>query len=223
MPLWWGAVTHGIYLGAVFWVVHRGMPTGIAALIVGLQPLLAATLAGPVLGEQVRPRHWAALFAGLGGVVLVLWPRLNISASGVDAVTITAGFVGVLAITGGTVYQKHKATGLNLVTAGVWQYVGATVTTGAAAFLFEDLAITWNRDVTIALVWLTLVLSIGAVSLYMVMIRHGQVSRVSAVFYLVPGLAALIAWWLFGETLSWLQMLGMLICAAAVASATRSG
>ncbi len=216
-----GAVIHGVYLGAVFWVVDRGMPTGVSALIVGLQPLITAVLAGWLLGDDVRLRHWFALALGLGGVVLVLWPKLNLSGSGITPVTIAAGFVGVSAISLGTVYQKRFVTGVNLVTGAVWQYVGAALATGIAALLFEEGTIVWNQDVILAFLWLTLVLSIGAVSLYMVMIRHGQVSKVSAVFYLVPAIAALIAWFMFGETLNLLQIAGMAICALAVAIATR--
>ncbi|MCP5083868.1 MAG: DMT family transporter [Alphaproteobacteria bacterium] len=216
-----GAVIHGVYLGAVFWVVDRGMPTGVSALIVGLQPLITAVLAGWILGDDVRPRHWFALALGLGGVVLVVWPKLNLSGSGINPVTIAAGFVGVTAISLGTVYQKRFVTGVNLVTGAVWQYVGATLAVGLAALMLEDGIIIWNRDVVIAFLWLTLVLSVGAVSLYMVMIRHGQVSKVSTVFYLVPAIAALIAWFMFGETLTLLQIGGMAVCALAVAIATR--
>ncbi len=216
-----GAVIHGVYLGAVFWVVDRGMPTGVSALIVGLQPLITAVLAGWLLGDDVRPRHWFALVLGLAGVVLVLWPKLNLQDSGINTITITAGFVGVAAISLGTVYQKRFVTGVNLVTGAVWQYVGAAFATGIAALCFEEGLIVWNRDVIIAFLWLTLVLSIGAVNLYMVMIRHGQVSKVSTVFYLVPAIAALIAWVMFGETLNLLQIAGMAICALAVAIATR--
>ena len=125
-----GAVIHGIYLGAVFWVIDRGMPTGVSALIVGLQPLLTAVIAGRLLGDDVRPRHWFGLGLGLAGVILVLWPKLNLEGSGINAVTIAAGFVGVASISLGTVYQKRFVTGVNLVTGAVWQYVGATLATG---------------------------------------------------------------------------------------------
>ena len=217
-----GAVIHGIYLGAVFWVIHRGMPAGVSALIIGLQPLLVAVIAGRLLGDEVRLRHWLGLVLGLGGVVLVLWPKLNLEGSGINAVTIGVSFIGVLAITLGTVYQKRFVTGVNLVTGAVWQYVGATLATGLGALCLEEGIIVWNRDVLIAFGWLTLVLSIGAVSLYMVMIRHGQVSKVFAVFYLVPAFSALIAWAMFGETLSLMQISGMAVCALAVALATRA-
>lgn len=216
-----GAVIHGIYLGAVFWVVDRGMPTGVSALIVGLQPLLTAIIAGWLLGDDVQPRHWFALVLGLAGVVAVLWPKLNLQDSGITAVTVIAGFVGVSAISLGSVFQKRFGGGIHLVTGAVWQYVGAALATGLAALAFEDGIIIWNQDVVIAFLWLTLVLSIGAVSLYMVMIRHGQVSKVSTVFYLVPALAALIGWVMFGETLNLLQISGMAVCALAVAIATR--
>lgn len=216
-----GAVIHGVYLGAVFWVVHEGMPAGISALIVGLQPIVTAFAAGLLLGERLTFKHWVGLLLGLFGIVLVLWPKLNLQGSGINSTTISVGFLGVFCITAGTLYQKRFATGLNLVTGAVWQYIGATLATGIIALSIETLHITWNRDVLIALVWLVLVLSIGAVSLYMVMIRHGQVTRISAVFYLVPGVAAVITWFLFGETLTLIQVLGIAICTFAVALATR--
>ena len=218
-----GAVIHGIYLGAVFWVVHQGMPAGISALIVGLQPIVTAFGAGWLLGERLTGKHWVGLLLGLFGIVLVLWPRLNLEGSGINASTISVGFLGVFCITAGTLYQKRYATGLNLVTGAVWQYIGAAMATGLVALAIEDLHVTWNRDVIIALAWLVLVLSIGAVSLYMVMIRHGQVTRITAIFYLVPGVAAVITWILFGETLTVVQIAGILICTFAVALATRNG
>ncbi len=218
-----GAVIHGIYLGAVFWVVHEGMPAGISALIVGLQPIVTAFAAGWILGERLTSKHWIGLLLGLFGIVLVLWPRLNLQGSGINLATISIGFLGVFCITAGTLYQKRFATGLNLVTGAVWQYIGAALASGLIAVSIENLHITWNRDVIIALVWLVLVLSIGAVSLYMVMIRHGQVTRITAVFYLVPGVAAVITWLLFGETLTLLQIIGIVICTFAVALATRDG
>ncbi|MEM7428534.1 MAG: DMT family transporter [Pseudomonadota bacterium] len=216
-----GAVIHGIYLGAVFWVVHAGMPAGISALIVGLQPIATAFVAGWVLGERLEAKHWTGLVLGLFGVILVLWPKLNLQDSGITATTVVVGFLGVFCLTAGSLYQKRFATRINLVTGAVWQYVGAAVASGLIALVTERLHITWNLDVFIALVWLVLALSIGAVSLYMVMLRHGQVTRVAAVFYLVPGTAAAIAWLMFGETLSIIQILGMAVCTFGVALATR--
>ncbi len=218
-----GVLIHGIYLGGVFWAIDQGMPAGVSALIVGLQPLLTALLAGAVLGETVRARHWAGLFIGIGGVAMVLAPKLNLAGSGIGFATILACILGTISITIGSVYQKRFATGLDFTTAGVWQYAGASASMAIAALISgETFTFTWTADLVFALVWLVVILSLGAISLYMVMIRNGQVSRIAAVFYLVPGVTAVIAWLMFDETLGLIQIAGMVVCALAVALASRA-
>ena len=218
-----GVLIHGIYLGGVFWAMDQGMPAGVSALIVGLQPLLTALLAGAVLGETVRARHWAGLFIGIGGVAMVLAPKLNLAGSGIGFATILACILGTISITIGSVYQKRFATGLDFTTAGVWQYAGASASMAIAALISgETFTFTWTADLVFALVWLVVILSLGAISLYMVMIRNGQVSRIAAVFYLVPGVTAVIAWLMFDETLGLIQIAGMVVCALAVALASRA-
>jgi drug/metabolite transporter (DMT)-like permease len=218
-----GCLIHGGYLGAVFWAIDQGMPAGVSALIVGLQPLLTALLVGAVLDENVRAHHWAGLIIGICGVAMVLAPKLNLAGSGIGPATILACIIGTASITIGSVYQKRFATGLDLTAGGVWQYVGATTTMALAAlFSGEKFAFTWTGELVFALAWLVIVLSLGAISLYMVMIRNGQVSRISAVFYLVPGVTAIIAWGMFGETLNLVQIAGMVVCALAVALASRA-
>lgn len=218
-----GCLVHGGYLGGVFWAIDHGMPAGVSALIVGLQPLLTALLAGAILGEEVRARHWLGLAIGIGGVAMVLAPKLNLTGSGIGPATIAANVLATLSITIGSIYQKRYATGISLTTGAVWQYVGATVTMLVAALGFrETFTFNWTGELIFALVWLVFILSLGAISLYMLMIRHGQVSRIAAVFYLVPGVTAIIAWLMFGETLTLVQIAGMVVCAFAVALAGRN-
>lgn len=215
-----GMLIHGIYLGGVFWAIHRGMPAGLSALIAGLQPLLTAVLAGKLLGDKILPRHWVGLATGFVGVIVVLGPRLGELGSGITAETLAASVVSVLGITLGTIWQKRFASTGNLVATTAWQYVGGALVVLPASLLFETRAVTFNGELVFALAWLVLVLSIGAVFLLMVMIRGGEMSKVASVFYLVPAVTAVMAWALFGEQLNLVQIVGMAITTFGVALAT---
>ncbi len=216
-----GALIHGCYLGGVFWAIDNGISAGASALIVGLQPITTALLAAPFLNERLTVRHWSGLLIGLAGVALVLFPKADFSSSGTSPETVGACIVALFAITFGTIYQKRYATGTSLLTGAVWQYTGALLVVGLASLLFETRAITWDMDFIIALVWLVLVLSIGAVTLLMVLLRQSEVSRVAALFYLVPAVVAVMAWGLFGETLGISQLMGIVLVAIAVILASQ--
>ncbi len=215
-----GILMHGVYLGGVFWAIHRGMPAGLSALIVGLQPLITAILAGRLLGEAILPRHWLGLAAGFVGVVIVLWPKLGALGGGVTAATLAASIVAVIGMSAGTIWQKRFASGGNLVAATFWQYVGGAAIMALASLAFETRTVTINGELVFALVWLVLVLSLGAIFLLMVMIREGEMSKVASLFYLVPAVTALMAWLLFGEDLNLVQIFGMAVAALGVGLAT---
>lgn len=216
-----GALVHGVYLGAVFWAIRNGMPAGLSALIIGLQPLITAVMAGFALGEKVLPRHWAGLAIGFAGIVIVLAPKIGDAVGGVTAATLAACVFGVGAISAGTVWQKRCLAGADLVSGTLWQYVGATVVVAAGSLAFETRTFVVTGELVFAMAWLVLVLSIGAIFLLMHMIREGEMAKVSSLFYLVPAVTALIAWVLFGETLTPLQLVGMVVTMAGVAMATR--
>lgn len=218
-----GVLMHGVYFGGVFWAIDRGMPAGIAALVIGLQPLITAVAAGPVLGESVRPRHWAGLLVGFVGVALVLSPKLAVAGGGVTPANTAACVVAVLGMTAGTIWQKRFGGQTDLVAGTAWQYVGGAVPTIALACFLETGAYTLNGELVFAMAWLVLVLSVGAIFLLMYLIRHGAMSQVASLFYLVPAVTALLAWVLFGETLSLVQLSGMAIAAAGVWLATQPG
>ncbi len=218
-----GALIHGVYLACVFWAIRNGLPAGMSALIVGIQPLVTALIAGRFLKEKITPQHWLGLVIGLIGIALVLSPKLNLAGTGVNAATLTASFVSVLGIAAGTIWQKRFVTGADLRTSTSLQYLGATLLTGALTLAFEKQEYVLTGELVFAMVWLVTVLSLGAIFLLMILIRDGAVSRVASLFYLVPSVTALMAWPLFGETLTGLQIFGMLVTAAGVALATRQG
>ena len=198
-----GVFLHGGYLGPVYWAVAHGMPAGVSALIVGLQPLMTAILAAWIVKEAISLRHWIGLVVGIIGVGLVVWPKLQMGLTGgITPLTTAVNVLGALSIAFGTVYQKRFATALNLASGGAWQYVGASLVVLVFALGLEDFRFDGSFNAWFALGWSVLVLSLGAITLLMLLIRHGGVARVSSLIFLVPGVSALMAYGLFGETLS---------------------
>jgi drug/metabolite transporter (DMT)-like permease len=219
-----GILVHAFYLSGVFASIHRGLPSGLSALIVGLQPLLTASMAGVLLGERVSLRQWAGLALGLGGVALVLSTRLggvDLDGFGWDAPA--CAVAALLGITAGTLYQKRFCTGMDLRTGAVIQYAGALVVVTLAAFSLESMRIQWTTDFILAMAWLVIVLSVGAISLLMALIRRGEAARVASLFYLVPPVTTVLAWGLFDEQLTAIGLLGMVVAVAGVALVIRPG
>lgn len=210
-----GMLVHGIYLGGVFWAVHKGMPAGASAIVVGLQPVLTVLAAAPLLHERILPKHWGGIVMGGLGLLLVLGPKLGEAGSGIDAETITAAFAAVVAISLGTIYQKRFVPTTDLMAATFWQYIGALLVTVPVAFT-ESWTVIWSGEFLFALGWLTLVLSIGAILLLMFLIRQGAVSEVASLFYLVPVATTIEGYFLFGETLTLVQIAGMALIVLAV-------
>ncbi|WP_274427307.1 DMT family transporter [Chelativorans sp. YIM 93263] len=214
-----GMLMHGVYLGGIFWAVRHGLPAGMAGLIVGLQPLLTAAMAGAFAGETMDRRHWLGLAIGLVGVAVVLSPKLG-QTGGVTPATIGAGLIAVVAMSAGTVWQKRFVANADLITGTLYQYLGGWLLAFSVSFLFETQHFVLNGELIFAMVWLVLVLSLGAIFLLMFLIRRGAIGRVASLFYLVPGVTALLAWVLFGETLTLVQIAGMVITTLGVALAT---
>ncbi len=217
-----GALIHGLYLSGVFFAIDHGMPAGLTALIIGLQPLLTALIAWPVLSEPIGMRHWLGLAIGFAGLVLVLAPKMGALGAGVTPVNIAACLGGALAISAGTVWQKRALGGADLVSGTMWQYLGGALPPALLALAFESGQFEPVPQLWFALVWLVLVLSVGAIFLLMLMIRDGAIGRVSALFYLVPAVTALMAWGLFGERLDTIQLAGMALTMLGVWLAMRS-
>lgn len=219
-----GFLIHGAYLGGVFYGIYLGMPAGLAALLVGLQPLLTAAFAGPLLGEQLSQRQWLGLGLGLIGISLVLGSKLDVGESLFDGFGISALICVTIALMGislGTLYQKRYCTHMPLLSGAVIQYVAAGALLGSGAMLFETRQIEWSPTFIMTLGWLVLVLSIAAILLLMALIKKGEASRVASLFYLVPPVTALQAWWLFDEHLPFLGIVGMVIAITGVVMVIR--
>jgi drug/metabolite transporter (DMT)-like permease len=207
------------YLGGSYSAMATGLPSGITALVVGLQPILIATVVGPLLGERVSPRQWIGLVLGLAGVGLVLWDKLDVA--GLESRGIVLALAALLSITAATLYQKRYCGTVDLATGAVIQYGAAALATLPMVALLGFGPVTWSWRLFFSLVWLTLMLSIGAISLLMWLIRRGAASKVSSLFYLTPPAAALGGFVLFHETLALPALLGMGLAAAGVAMVNR--
>ena len=213
-----GLLLHAVYLGGVFIAISRGLPAGVASLVVGLQPLLTAIAAGLFLGETVRARQWGGLLLGFVGVALVVFGKTG---GGFGAAALVPACIALVAITAGTLYQKRYCPAFDWRTGVVAQFVPSAIATATAALLFEDRAVEWTGAFVFALGWLVLVLSVGAVSLLNRLIRQGDVVNIASLFYLVPPCTALFAWMLFGEQLTGLALGGMALAVWGVFLARR--
>ena len=215
-----GVLIQSCYLGGVFAAIHHGISAGLIALIVGLQPVLTAFVAAPLLGERVSPRQWAGLLLGLAGVALVVMQ--NTSLSGVTPVSAGFALLALAGITMGTMYQKRFCGSFDLRAGSVIQFVAAGIALAPFALLFETREVQWSPALLFALGWLVLVLSIGAISLLALLIRRDAVTKVVSLMYLTPPVTAVMAWLVFGETLSIQALLGLGLAAVGVAMVVRN-
>jgi drug/metabolite transporter (DMT)-like permease len=209
-----GLLVHGVYLGGVLVAIDRGLPAGLAALVVALQPILTSTVANRWLGERVALHQWAGLLLGLTGVWLVVQERAG--GGQASLVAWAAILIALLGITTGTLYQKRFAGGVDWRTGLLIQYAGSGLLFVLAAFAFETRVVHWTPQFLLALSWLVFVLSLGAIWLFYFMIRRSAAMRVTSLFYLTPPVTALMAWLIFDERLAPLALAGMAICVAGV-------
>jgi drug/metabolite transporter (DMT)-like permease len=208
-----GMLLHGVYLGGVFWAVSRGLPAGMTALVTGLHPLLTALLAFPLLHERLILRQWIGIVVGILGIALIVWPKLG----PVDAVPLIAVFavlVATLALTLGTIWQKRSRPQMDLRVNAAIQFMGALVLTAPVAWASESGVFDASPALWGALAWAVLVLSVGGISILLVLLKRGAASKVAPLLYIAPAVAALIALFAFGETLGAVQVVGMVLAAA---------
>lgn len=210
-----GLLVHGVYLGGVFFAIKNGLPAGVTALIVGLQPVITAACAGWLLHERTTSRQWLGVACGLCGVALVLSGKLHSSlpslADGAQPLLpmILPAVVALLGITFGTLYQKRYCPGFELRTGAIIQFIPACLATSLVVLITDSWHIDWVGEFIFALGWQVVVLSFGAITLLNLLIRRGSAVSVASLFYLTPVVTALIAWAMFGEQLTPLQMFGM--------------
>ena len=212
-----GGLLQGVYLGGGYWAVANGLAPAGMALLGALQPVFTACLAGLWLGETMSRRFWLGLVIGVSGVVMVLLPPLLAKGAGHVSVGVVLVAVGaILSITCGTLLQKTWAMGADLRTASIYQNLGAALTAGIIVWLLGEHRWLPSPVLWGALTWAAIMLSGLGTSLLIWLVRRGKASTVSSLMFLAPPLAALEAWWLFGDRLTAWQVVGFLVALTGV-------
>ena len=213
-----GVLFHGVYLGGVFFSISKGMPTGIAALIVTLQPILTNALSGPILNEKVSIKQWIGVLLGFSGAVMVLGFDIGTE---IPTVGLVATVVALIAITTSTIWQKKLSNNLPLSVSNMNQALGGLIFHIIIIILFAEPYIDFSTTFLVAMSHQIFLVSFGAFTILMFLIKRNSASRTVSIFFLIPPTSAFMAWLFLNENLSNLDLLGFLVATIGVYIATR--
>ena len=213
-----GVLFHGLYLGGVFYSISIGMPTGIAALIVTLQPVLTNALSGVILNERVTIKQWTGVLLGFIGAILVL--GLDIG-SDIPFLGLIATLVALIAITASTIWQKKLSNNLPLSVSNFYQAVGGCLFHSFIIIFLTEPYIDFTKTFIIAISHQIFLVSFGAFTILMYLIKKNSASKTVSIFFLIPTISAFMAWVFLNENLTNLDLLGFLITTIGVYIATR--
>ena len=214
-----GILFHGFYLGGVFYAIFIGLPTGIVALIVTLQPILTNILARYILNENISFKQWVGVALGFTGAVMVI---------GYDAGSVLptdgliASIIALIAITTSTIWQKKVSNDIPIVVNNMYQAVGAVLFhLIIVIFIFEDPFIKINAEFLLAMSHQVFLVSLGAFSILMFLIKKNSASKTVSLFFLIPVVTATMAWIFLGENLTTIDLIGFIIASIGVFISTR--
>ena len=213
-----GVLFHGVYLGGVFYSVSIGIPTGITALIVTLQPILTNALAGKFLNENVSIKQWIGIVLGFIGATLVLGFDIG---SSLPTIGIISSFIALLAITSSTLWQKKISSNLPLSVSNFYQAIGGCLFHILIIIFFTEPYINFNTAFLLAMSHQIFLVSFGAFTILMLLIKNNSASKTVSVFFLIPPTTAIIAWLFLNESLNALDVIGFIIATIGVYIATR--
>ena len=214
-----GILFHGFYLGGVFFSISIGMPTGIAALIVTLQPILTNALSGPILGEKVNFKQWIGVLLGFVGAALVL--GLDVGQE-IPLFGLIATIIALIAITTSTIWQKKLSYNLPLSVSNFYQAIGGCLFHVITVVLFAKPYIDFTKTFLIAMSHQIFLVSFGAFTILMFLIKNNSASKTVSIFFLIPATSAFMAWLFLNENLTNMDLLGFLIASIGVYIATRN-
>ena len=213
-----GVLFHGLYLGGVFYSISIGMPTGIAALIVTLQPILTNALSGPILNEKVTSKQWIGVLLGFLGAALVL--GLDIG-TGIPLLGLIATIVALISITTSTIWQKKLSNNLPLAVSNFYQAIGGCLFHILIIIFFTEPYIDFTKTFIVAMGHQIFLVSFGAFTILMFLIKKNSASKTVSIFFLIPAASAFMAWLFLNESLTHLDLVGFLITTIGVYIATR--
>ena len=214
-----GVLFHGFYLGGVFFSISKGMPTGIAALIVTLQPILTNALSGPILNEKVTIKQWIGVLLGFVGAAIVLGFDVG---SDIPMIGLVATIISLIAITASTIWQKKLSNNLPLSVSNMYQAIGGFTFHLIVIIFFAKPYIDFSQTFVIAMGHQILLVSFGAFTILMYLIKNNSASKTVSIFFLIPATSAFMAWLFLNENLTNLDLLGFLITTIGVYIATRN-
>jgi drug/metabolite transporter (DMT)-like permease len=215
-----GLLLQAVNLGCVFFAIDLGVDASVTALINGLQPALVAIIAISVLGERTSGWQWLGFVLGLGGVAMVVWRKLELGVG--TPLGMSLSVCALLGLSLGVIYQKKFCEDMDLRTGTAVQTAAAAVAMWIVSAGWETGVIDWTGEFIFAFVWLSVVLSLGAIILLLYLIRCGQAARVSSLFFLVPPVAAIFSYFMFNETFGAVTMIGMLVAVIGVGVVNRN-
>jgi len=213
-----GVLFHGLYLGGVFFSISKGMPTGIAALIVTLQPILTNALSGPMLNEKVTLKQWVGVLLGFMGAAIVLGFDIG---SDIPLIGLIATIIALFAITSSTIWQKKLSNNLPLSVSNMYQALGGVAFNIMVIIFFAKPYIDFTQTFIIAMSHQIFLVSFGAFTILMYLIKNNSASKTVSIFFLIPATSAFMAWLFLDESLTNLDLLGFLITTIGVYIATR--
>ena len=213
-----GVLFHGFYLGGVFYSISIGMPTSIAALIVTLQPVLTNSLSGPILGEKVTFKQWIGVLLGFIGAVLVLGFDIG---SNIPLQGLIATIIALIAITASTIWQKKLSNNLPLPVSNFYQAIGGCLFHVLIIIIFAEPYIDFSKTFFVAMGHQIFLVSFGAFTILMYLIKNNSASKTVSVFFLIPATSAFMAWLFLDESLTNLDLIGFFITSIGVYIATR--
>ena len=213
-----GILFHGFYLGGVFFSYSVGLSATLSALIVGLQPILTNILSGPILKERVTKIQWVGILFGFIGTIFVIGNDVGVK---IPILGVFASIVALLGATVATIWQKKFTNDLTLSVNNFYQALAASIFLLIVSLLFEVPYINFDNRFIISMGWQIVMVSFGAYAILMYLIKSGTASKTSNLFFLVPPVTAVMAWFILGEELLIIDIIGLIICAFGVYIATR--
>ena len=215
-----GILFHGIYLGGVFFSVSKGLPTGVVALIVTLQPILTNILATPILNEKISLKQWIGVILGFLGAFLVLGFDIGTS---LPIIGVLSAFIALISVTSATLWQKKLSNNLPLSVSNMYQAIGGCLFNILLIFTIGKPFINFSSTFLIAITHQIFLISFGAFTILMYMIKRNSASKTVTLFFLVPPTTALMAFLFLNEKLNYIDLFGFLIVSIGVFIATRGG
>lgn len=210
-----GLLMHTVHLGGSHYTQYLGMSAGITAVLLSIQPLLTAVIAGRWMGERPGSRQWLGIIAGLAGVTLIVWHKINMHEATLGA--LLAVTVSLIGVTAGTLYQRVYCPAVDLRAAALLQFAGNLAVLAPLAWWVEGAVVRWSWTLAGTIVFLVIGASILAVNALHTLMRRGQATRVTSLIYLTPIFAVVLELVLFNVVPTPISLIGIVITCLGVA------